>query len=340
MYRYKIKLSIIMCLIMIFAMFNFTLAEPSDWAENYMKSMLMEELASPKLLNPDLMQQPITREEFAELTVWLYAKAKNMNRNDLVQWNPFSDTDNEMVAKAFNIGIVSGTGYDQLDRRVFSPKNKVTRQEMAVMIVKELRLLGIDVTPKYTLKFADDSSIASWAYDAVAYASESGIISGVGDNKVAPTANATREQAMTIINKIALKYKYIDNKELSSKFSTINAKKVYGFWMPTSNTQLRALQTDTGIKYTISYIVSSYVADLEGQIDDLLNILINTSAVDYTSFVTIKNWLEEAYDPISKTYEDLETIYVNLATSKTTFSPIKNSIKLSIDNAIIVEYIK
>lgn len=340
MNRYKIKFSIIMCVIMIFAMFNMSFAGPSGWADDFMKSVLMEDLASQALLDPDLMQEPITREEFAELTVWLYARAENVNRNDLVQWNPFADTNNPMVAKAYNLGIVLGTGYDSLDRRLFTPTKNVTRQEIAVMMVKELKILGVDVTPKYTKKFADDDQIASWAYDAVAFAAETGIISGVGDNKVAPRNNATREQALTIVNNIALKYGYIDNSILKSDFTYLNAEKVKGFWLPFKGTQLRAIETSSGVKFTISHIVDSYVVDIKGQEDHLLNILLNSDQINYTSFIAIKNWLSEAYDPISKEYNDLNTVYVNLENGQTTTSKMNNSIKLSINNAIIVEYIQ
>lgn len=342
MYKYRRIIPIIMIGIMIFGMFTTASAAPSSWAEDFMKSMLMEELASDTLLRADLMQQAVTRAEFAELTVRLYAKAKGMAVTDIPEWNPFADTDNPMVARAYNIGIVSGTGLDDNNRRLFSPNKQVTRQEIAVMLVKELKLLGISTSPSYTTKFADDSAISSWAYDAVAFATETGIISGVGSNKVAPKANATREQAMTIVDKIALKYHYIDNSVMASHFNYSNASRSDGFWVPDpASTQLRAVQTDTGIKYSISHLVDSYTIDIKGQQEDLINILLNSSKINYTTLMVLRSEILNSYDYITKKYNTKKTIYINMNTGSTSSSPIaKPYMTLTVDTEIRLEYIK
>lgn len=340
MYNHKRIFGIIMVSIMIFGMLGTSSAEPSSWAEDFMISMLMEDLSSDALLDPDLMQQPITREEFAELTVRLYAKAKNIEIESIPQWNPFADTDNPMVARAYNIGIVSGTGMDDRNRRLFSPKKQVTRQEIAVMLVKELRYLGVNVTPSYDKMFTDDATISGWAYDAVAFSAETGIISGVGNNMVAPKSNATREQAMTIINKIALKYGYIDGSGTVSKFNYGNAIKSNGFWLPIKDTQLRALTTDNGVKFVVSHLVDSYVVDIEGQQSDVMNILVNSDAVSYTALLSLRDMLSVSYDAIAKKYIPQETVFVNLSTGAITSTKIGPSIKFSVDTEITLEYIK
>ena len=62
-------------------------------------------------------------------------------------------------------------------------------------------------------KFADDADISDFAKDSVYFMSSVGIIYGIGDNKFAPKntttqqeainyANATREQAMIMSNRI------------------------------------------------------------------------------------------------------------------------------------------
>ena len=47
--------------------------------------------------------------------------------------------------------------------------------------------------------FSDDSSIASWAKNAVYACRERGLISGMGNNTFAPKDNAQRAQACVII---------------------------------------------------------------------------------------------------------------------------------------------
>lgn len=338
----KRTLSIIMIAIMIFGMLTTVHATPSSWAEEFIKSMLLEGLSSDELLDSDYLQQPITREEFAELTVRLYAKANNMKVEDVVEWNPFADTDNVMVAKAYNIGIVSGTGVDSKNRKLFTPSKYVTRQEIAVMLIKELRVLGQNTDAKYDQKFSDDTDIASWSYDAVAFASESGILSGVGDNRVAPLQNATREQAMVLINKIAVKYGWIDNNLIKSKFTYGNATKSNGFWVPNYNaTPLRASTNNSGVRYVISYLVDSYTPNIELQQNDLINILVTADPVSYNALVTTRNLILSSYDPISKKYITSDTVYINLTTGQsTTYAIAKPYITFKVDTEITLEYIK
>lgn len=342
MHNHKRILSVIMVFIMIFGMLTSASADPSSWAEGFVKSMLMEDLSSEALLDSNLMQQSITREEFAELTVRLYAKANNIEIEDIPRWNPFADTDNPMVARAYNIGIVSGTGTDSKNRKLFSPSNRVTRQEIAVMLIKELNILGKNVTPSYTKSFVDNELIDSWAYDAVAFATESNIISGVGSNMVAPLANATREEAMVIVNKIAVKYAYINNEATKSKFTYSNASKISGFWLPNDDaTKLRATQTPTGIKYVISHLVDSYAPDIKGQQTDMINILVNSDAVSYPALVALRRIVLESYDPIAKKYLNNETVYVSLNSGTMSQSaPSKPYMKVSVDTEITLEYIQ
>ncbi|HBC94286.1 MAG TPA: hypothetical protein DCZ10_15665, partial [Pelotomaculum sp.] len=54
--------------------------------------------------------------------------------------------------------------------------------------------------------FADSGSISNWAREAIAAATESGIMKGYPDNTVKPLGNATRAEAVTVIVN-ALEYK-------------------------------------------------------------------------------------------------------------------------------------
>lgn len=316
-----------------------TYAAPSSWAEGFMKSMLLEGLVSEEMLDPDKLQQPITREEFAELTVRLYAKAEGEEIGNLIEWNPFADSDNKMVSKAYNIGIVSGTGTDSRDRKLFTPNRLVTRQEMAVMMVKELKILGVSVNPQYNKKFSDDSDIASWAYDAMAYTVESNIFSGVGGDRVAPKENATREQAMVIINKIAFQYGWIEEDLTKSMFSYSNASKSGSFWLPNDH-ELRAVKTSTGVKYSISHLVDSYTIDIKGQQKAMINILAN-SEVSYNGLKVLKEKITDGYDPIAKIYNTQSLQYINLTTGAVSSKAIaKPYIKFKVDGEITVEYVK
>ena len=327
--------------VILFGMLSNVFATPSSWAESFVKAMLLEDLASEELLDSSKMQQAITREEFAELTVRLYAKSKGQTIQELTQWNPFADTDNVMVSKAYNIGIVSGTGTDSLDRKLFSPNSLVTRQEIAVMLVKELKLLDVDTETNGELYYSDESAIASWAYDAVAFASSNDILSGVGDNKVAPTANATREQALVLIHKIASKYGWVDNKYTLTRFNSTNSVESKGFKIPNNDaSELVVIVTSTGIKYTVSNMVSGYLPDIKKQQEDMINIVYQSDRVTYDALVVLQQKINDSYDPISKKFFSSDSVYINLTTGQeTTTKPSGSSIKYTVAGQITLEYI-
>lgn len=335
------KISVLL-LISILISVQFVYATPTDWAEEFVESMLLEELSSKEIIDSSHLQEAITREEFAELTVRLYAKAKGIEVGEVLQWNPFGDTNNKMVAKAYNIGIVSGTGLDSKNRKLFSPNNLVTRQEIAVMLIKELKILGIDVNVTQELNYSDTQSIASWAYDAVAFASESGILSGVGSNQVAPTAFATREQALTLLNKIGVKYGWIKNDLKTAKFNYSNSTTYDGFRIPNyQESELRAYRTETGIKYKLSHLVDAYRPDVKSQQNDMINILSNADRVSYNALVILREHILSGYDSVAKNFISSNTVYINLGSGlATSYAPDSNYIKVSTENEMILEYVK
>lgn len=91
--------------------------------------------------------------------------------------------------------IVTGTGDS-----TFDPNAPVTRAQFATLLAKALQL-----TAAGKAKFSDVPASA-WYADAVAAASEQGIVGGVSKDKFAPNAAITREQ-MAVMASNALKYK-------------------------------------------------------------------------------------------------------------------------------------
>jgi hypothetical protein len=61
----------------------------------------------PEILKGKDLTKPITREEFAELALLLYEKTTG--KAVTIPQNPFTDTVNPQVLKAFSIGITQGT---------------------------------------------------------------------------------------------------------------------------------------------------------------------------------------------------------------------------------------
>jgi hypothetical protein len=101
----------------------------SKWAINELTQAYNYGLTYPDIMGK--FQQPITREEFCVIVVKLYTKLTN--RTVTASGTPFSDTNNPEIIKAYQLGIVNGTGGGK-----FSPTLSITRQEIATMIYRAL----------------------------------------------------------------------------------------------------------------------------------------------------------------------------------------------------------
>ena len=108
----------------------------------------------------------------------------------------------DAVEWASEVGIVRG-----YEDNTFRPDNKITRQEMAVMLARYAELVcGIEMENRGTLNvYADGSQVADWAHDSVVWFVNVGIINGM-DGKIAPNHTATRAQFAAIIMRFVQLY--------------------------------------------------------------------------------------------------------------------------------------
>lgn len=146
-------------------------------------------------------QNPITREEFCVIAVKMYEKLGGIVR--VLGSNPFLDTTNPEILKAYAIGIVNGTS-----ATTFSPNNNITRQEVCVMILRALKAINPSLETTYTgdFPFDDSNKIATWALDAVKFAYKNEIMKGTGPRTISPLSNLTREQAIILLKRSYTKY--------------------------------------------------------------------------------------------------------------------------------------
>ena len=175
----------------------------SDWAKPELEKASADNLI-PDMLNGKDFTSNITRREFAATCVKLYEKLSG-KKGEKATTNPFTDTDDAEVLKAYNLGITNGTS-----ETTFSPEELITREQMATMMTRALNKSGIDTTINVNAvynKFADHDEISTWALDSVYFMSARGVIKGVGENKFNVRGNATREQALAISTRSVAEFK-------------------------------------------------------------------------------------------------------------------------------------
>ena len=81
------------------------------------------------------------------------------------------------------------------------PEVNITREQLATMLYSYAKLKGIDTTQggMAVREFSDYDSISDWAGQSMTWAVNAGILSGRGNNTLAPTAGATRAEMAVML---------------------------------------------------------------------------------------------------------------------------------------------
>lgn len=188
-------------------------ANASAWAEPELARALELGLIPTALLGADLTG-PITRAEFAAVAVRVYESLTGRPAVPVAD-NPFTDTADPEVLKAFNTELAVG-----ISQTEFAPDQLLNREQAATILTRVFKRVNL---PGWTWAgdadfvldfeqpevFADDELISPWARESVYYMASRGIITGTGNNQFRPraaspqeealgAANATREQALLL----------------------------------------------------------------------------------------------------------------------------------------------
>lgn len=105
------------------------------------------------------------------------------------------------VEGAAALGLVVG------DNGAFRPNDPITREEMAVMVIRALNMAeeaggaGGSGLASGTLEFTDAGQIAGWARAQVALAVARGLLLGMDDGSFAPQDDTTRAQAAAVVRR-------------------------------------------------------------------------------------------------------------------------------------------
>lgn len=184
----------------------------SDTAKHWAKSDITE-LGSKLIIdsrNGDKFEpdKNITRAEFAVFI----AKGLGLT-GDISTASRFSDISSGSTIAAYigaaaKAGIINGN-----TDGTFKPNSNITREQMALMMVRAMEYAGYDTslkgssTVQILTKFKDGSKIQS--KETVAKAVKEGIIQGVTSNIFQPKGNATRAQAAVMLKRVLDKLDYL-----------------------------------------------------------------------------------------------------------------------------------
>ena len=94
-------------------------------------------------------------------------------------------------------GIVTGTD------KGFEPDAPVTREQIATILYRYVKYLGLDVGGSADLgKYPDGGKTSPWAKDAMAWAVSVGLFQGDETGALNPGGEATRAQVATLVERL------------------------------------------------------------------------------------------------------------------------------------------
>lgn len=93
------------------------------------------------------------------------------------------------------------SGYDET---TFGPEDTITRQQLAVMICRYAKLLGLDTAADAAelADFTDSAATDAWAVEGMAWCVKTGVMHGRGDGTVDPKTNVTRAEATAMLDRM------------------------------------------------------------------------------------------------------------------------------------------
>ncbi|WP_240415538.1 S8 family serine peptidase [Paenibacillus periandrae] len=145
-------------------------------------------------------EHKLTRAEFAALLVRTLGLQTSKSAGTF-QDVKSGDWFNDVVYQAYDAGIIEG-----LDATTFAPNQLISREQMAVMIIRAYsKGTGkpvSEITSTQEVKFTDDNQTGSWARSSVQLASGVGLLSGFPDGTFKPSDTASRAEAAVVIKRL------------------------------------------------------------------------------------------------------------------------------------------
>ena len=148
----------------------------SEWAKPELEAMASEGLIPDSVMDSD-MRSGITRLEMCHTAVLACEKLTGKEL-PMPETNPFNDTTDPAVAKAYLAGIVSGYGDG-----TYRPDKTLTRAEFFKIIGNFISFTGYPVTNEDyddLSGFTDAGDLPDWAEDSTRIAVGLGIVKGTG----------------------------------------------------------------------------------------------------------------------------------------------------------------
>lgn len=179
----------------------------SHWAQEEIDWMASRLYVTGYDVNHFQPDSKVTRAEFAAMLVRILGlQGTHADGDSQFKDVPADSWYADAVSAASDAGLIQGVGGG-----LFKPNESVTREQMTVMVWRAYERFirgeeeAVSIDAEHILAaFQDEDRISEWARTAVAAAWEEGFVQGVAADQFDPSGSATRAQAATILQRIAL----------------------------------------------------------------------------------------------------------------------------------------
>jgi hypothetical protein len=181
------------------AVFASAFADPEGygWAKNSVDALFARGIIDGISEEHFAPGAAVSRAEFLKMMLeafGLVQTGKTASFTDVRAGEWYSDS----IASAQILHIING-----YEDGSFGPAQPVTREEMAVLVIRILKAGGIELQPTQSgTNFQDGAQIADYAVDAVRSLNEAGVIQGQDSGRFAPKSPTSRAEAAVLITRI------------------------------------------------------------------------------------------------------------------------------------------
>lgn len=182
------------------------------WAQAEIERLASRFIVNGQSTGSFAPETTISRAEFAAMLIRSLdlqpdpAAIANSSFNDVQDNSWFAAA----ARAAAGLGLIQGYADGS-----FRPNTPITREQMAVMVARALKLLpaaaDIKGTSDGSLTFNDAAGISSWAKEAVATLEASGMMKGQSAGNFAPSSDTSRAEAAVILSRLLIGAKLLNN---------------------------------------------------------------------------------------------------------------------------------
>lgn len=179
-----------------------TIVEPAEfedvpethWAKEYIDYLSSRSIIKGKDEKHFAPNEKVTRAEFVMLLYRISGEKVEDFTTEFTDVNKEQEF-NEAIAWAVKAGITNGMG-----KNLFAPNKEITREQMAVMLVKFAAYMKAELAQvQEKATFVDNDKISNYAKESVAVMQQAGIIQGREKGNFAPKDAATRAETAKML---------------------------------------------------------------------------------------------------------------------------------------------